>query len=191
MKRAAVLVGGLGLTALILAMRGHRMPASPGVSFPTSTESVDPRPTQEDVTAYDAMDRVYGARPGVEKFRSFVLGLLGGKDLGIWSSAQHQSQNAHSEHDVGRAWDWGFASSADAQTLIAWLHANDDEWMRRFGIGYLISDRRMYRDYDPVGWSSYNGADAHTTHVHFSFSKDGAFGKTSGYDFYQDNRAIV
>lgn len=167
------------------------MPQTSGVEFPQSSAPIDPRPTREDVVVYDAIDRVHAPRPGVESFRGFVLGLLGGQDLGIWSSLQHQQQNSHSEHDVGRAWDWGFKNVDDAQTLINWLHANDDEWARRFGIGYLLFQRRELREYAPIGWADYHGQDPHTTHVHFSFSKDGAFGRTSGYDFYQDNRTIV
>lgn len=192
MKPLALLAIGLGAVAgALLLSKDQIMPPTPGVGFPTSQEPIDARPDREDVVAFTASDRIHGPRPGVESFRGFVLGLLGGDDLGIWSSLQHRQVNSHSEHDVGHAWDWGFKTKDDAEVFIQWLRANNDEWARRFGIGYLIFDHRMLRIYEPVGWTPYGGADSHTTHVHFSFSRDGALGKTSGYSFYQDNRAIV
>jgi peptidoglycan hydrolase-like protein with peptidoglycan-binding domain len=51
---------------------------------------------------------------------------------------------------------------------------------RRFGIMYIIHDRKMWRSYAPErGWAPYYGASPHTDHIHFSFNYDGAAGRTS------------
>jgi len=51
---------------------------------------------------------------------------------------------------------------------------------RRFGIMYIIWNKKMWRAYDPGrGWAAYTGSSPHTDHIHFSFSWDGAYGRTS------------
>ena len=51
---------------------------------------------------------------------------------------------------------------------------------RRFGIMYIIWNHKMWRAYDPGrGWAPYSGVSPHTDHIHFSFTWDGAYGRTS------------
>jgi peptidoglycan hydrolase-like protein with peptidoglycan-binding domain len=51
---------------------------------------------------------------------------------------------------------------------------------RRFGIMYIIWNKKMWRAYDPGrGWAAYTGSSPHTDHIHFSFSWDGADKRTS------------
>ncbi len=51
---------------------------------------------------------------------------------------------------------------------------------RRFGIMYIIHNRKMWRSYAPErGWAPYYGSSPHTDHIHFSFNYDGAAGRTS------------
>ncbi len=94
------------------------------------------------------------------------------------------------EHSEGRAYDW-MVNSADAQqkavadSVVAWLSAPDSQgrpgaMARRFGIMYIIWNRKMWRAYDPArGWAPYVGTSPHTDHIHFSFSWDGAYQRTS------------
>lgn len=173
-----VLAAALGLSAFARSASSSTSASSSPASNPPAM--LDPYPTRESVTGHPNTE-ARGPRPGVESFRSYVLRRWGGMDLGIWASPQHLNQNQHSEHNVGQAWDWGFPDSQAARDLISWLEANGDEMARRTGVGYLIFDRRMRRWYDPRGWSDYHGADAHTTHVHLSFSRAGAMGETSAY----------
>lgn len=154
--------------------------------LPKNNAPVDPRPTRADVVDHP-QNLPQAPRPGVEAFRKLVLENFGGKDLGIWGDARHQE--GRSEHNVGDAWDWGQPSAEAKAELLAWLTTDDDEWARRFGIGYFIADRKMTRIYEPHGTLPYTGADPHTGHVHFSFSRQGAMGQTSGYG-YQDNTLV-
>ncbi len=176
MRAGWFFVGALGLVGLVVG----RASAASRPEGPTNALPVDAYPTRADVVDHPA-SLPQAPRPGVEAFRRYVLGRWGGTDLGIWASSQHHDQNPHSEHEVGQAWDWGQPSSSSVNELVDWLEANGDEWARRTGVGYLIHARQMRRWYDPQGWSDYHGADPHTSHVHFSFSRAGAMGETSAY----------
>ena len=89
-----------------------------------------------------------------------------------------------SEHKEGRAWDWAIPATtkdrATAQHVVDWLSADNGVMARRFGIMYIIWDRHIWGVYRPQdGWRPYSGESAHTDHVHFSFSWDGAEKRTS------------
>ena len=95
-----------------------------------------------------------------------------------------------SEHYDGRAWDWMLnvhnpSQEAVAQSVLTWLTAPDRNGVkgataRRFGIMYIIHNKKMWRSYAPErGWAPYHGSSPHTDHIHFSFNYDGAAGRTS------------
>lgn len=127
------------------------------------------------------------AKPGVSLFRSFVLDRLGGTDLGI---IRECSAGKPSEHQEGRAWDWGLRADrpedvARAQALFDALLAPDAQGepaalFRRFGLLYLIWDRHLWSPRHQA-WVPYTGVSPHREHVHLSFSRAGARGATSGY----------
>jgi hypothetical protein len=129
------------------------------------------------------------AKPGVLAFRDLMLGTFKtGFDDGITHPCDTES--TVSEHDEGRAWDWALSASSPtdralADHLLDWLMAKgpDGTWAwnaRRFGIMYVIWNGRIWGVYNAdSGWRPYSGASAHTDHVHFSFSWDGAWKRTS------------
>jgi len=90
-----------------------------------------------------------------------------------------------SEHYEGRALDWMLnvkdpKQKAVADSVVAWLSANQGAMARRFGISYIIWNTKMWREYAPQqGWAKYTGSVPHTDHIHFSFSWDGAMKRTS------------
>ena len=90
-----------------------------------------------------------------------------------------------SEHYDSRAMDWMLSASnpgqkAIATSVITWLSANGGAVARRFGISYIIFNKKVWKEYrTPTGWTTYTGADPHTSHVHISFSWDGAMKRTS------------
>lgn len=124
------------------------------------------------------------AKPGVKQFRQWVISNYGersGSPENIIAACNAARTVASSEHWEGRAWDWMIPSPEAAERLIAALTENQDELARRAGIMYMIYNRRMWRAYEPRGWSPYTGPNPHTDHIHFSFSWDGARGLTSFY----------
>ncbi|MEZ4369586.1 MAG: hypothetical protein R3B07_02135 [Polyangiaceae bacterium] len=69
-----------------------------------------------------------------------------------------------------------------AYTVIDWLlktdqHGNACALARRFGVMYMIWNKRIWGSYRSPngscassGWSNYSGSNPHTDHVHLSFS---------------------
>src|SRR5690606_36455540 len=48
------------------------------------------------------------------------------------------------------------------------------------GINYIIWNRKMWRAYAPErGWATYTGSHPHDDHIHFTFTWDGAYKRTS------------
>jgi peptidoglycan hydrolase-like protein with peptidoglycan-binding domain len=90
-----------------------------------------------------------------------------------------------SEHYDGRALDWmlnvnNVTQKEVADSVTTWLSANNGAMARRFGVSYIIWNKKMWREYRPeLGWVAYTGPVPHTDHVHFSFSWDGARKRTS------------
>ena len=126
---------------------------------------------------------------------------FGGGDLGISRSCEAAGT---SEHEEGRAWDWGIVPGADlpggmtdytpakVAEFIEWLTCTDENGdenanARRAGIMYVIHNRRIWRAYNKGvdqtrgQWLPAGTSDPHTTHIHISFSWAGARGETSLY----------
>ena len=142
------------------------------------------------------------AKPGIIAFQKMVLAAYPGTGAGGIGRAC--SGSGTSEHHEGRAWDWGVnagvaSQKAAADELIAWLlerdrYGNDNAMARRFGIMYIIWNKRIWGTWG--GWDTYcrmkkglckdpdDGGvlHPHTDHVHFSFSWAGAKKKTTGFN---------
>ncbi len=128
-------------------------------------------------------------KPGVLGFRDLLLSAEpGSRNLGI--SRACDTPDGVSEHKEGRAFDWGVnaddpAEAAMAGQVLSWLLAPDAggnpfAMARRLGIMYVIWDRHIWGAYlADQGWRPYHGVSEHRDHVHFSFSWDGALGRTS------------
>jgi hypothetical protein len=150
-------------------------------------------------------------KPGVVAFRKYVLEKFGGGDVGI---ARGCSAPGTSEHEEGRAWDWGIVpgadlpggvtdyTDADVAGFLEWLFCTDELGnehanARRAGVMYLIHDRKIWRAYDKGAnktrgrWLPYTGADPHTAHLHISFSWAGAQGETSLYRRIAEQRPDI
>jgi hypothetical protein len=156
---------------------------------------IDPVAGYEGQSKCDPTDK-----PGVLAFREVVLAREPGTGLG--GISRGCTIGGQSEHKEGRAWDWMVnagvpAQKAAAERTIDWLakpdsFGNDAAMARRFGIMYLIFNRRIW--FPSGGWSTYcvqkragcvepgtkSGVrDPHTSHVHFSFTWAGAKKQTS------------
>lgn len=156
---------------------------------------IDPLPTYEGQSRCDP-----SPKPGVLAFQAMVLAREPGTGAG--SISRPCDVGGQSEHKEGRAWDWGAsalvpAQAAAARRAIDWLTApdqfgNDAAMARRFGIMYLIYNRRIW--FPGGGWRTYcvqkakgcvapgtksDVRDPHTSHVHFSFTWAGALKQTS------------
>ncbi|MCA9627709.1 MAG: putative metal-binding motif-containing protein, partial [Myxococcales bacterium] len=136
-------------------------------------------------------------KPGVAGFRDLLLGAYPGtRNLGIIRGC---GVGGTSEHKEGRAFDWGVnyynGNERDiAYTVIDWLlksdqHGNACAMARRFGVMYMIWNRRIWGSYRAPngscassGWSNYSGSNPHTDHVHLSFSWAGARKDTTWWD---------
>jgi len=129
-------------------------------------------------------------KPGAVAFRAFVLGHLGGTDLGICRACGA----GRSEHYEGRAWDWGVRADRPedverVEKLFSWLfapgpHGEPNANFRRVGLRYLIWDRKIWSGGTQI-WRPYSGS-AHRDHVHFTIGWDGALAKTSFYDWLRN-----
>ena len=89
-----------------------------------------------------------------------------------------------SNHYEGRALDWSMNAFDPRDKLIgdsvaAWLSADNGAVARRFGVMTIIWNRAIWYSHRPSTWQSYSGPSPHTDHLHFSFTWDGAFGRTS------------
>jgi hypothetical protein len=127
-------------------------------------------------------------KAGTTAFANMLLRTYpGSRNLGISRSC---SVGGRSEHKEGRAFDWGVSvydasDRASVDALMTWLlkadaYGNRNAMARRLGIQYMIWNRRIWGAYAAgSGWRRYTGANAHTDHVHFSFSWAGARKRTS------------
>ncbi|MFF5365494.1 hypothetical protein ACFY4I_39945, partial [Streptomyces scabiei] len=143
-----------------------------------------------DIDPYAASDPQRGCDPaakqGVLAFRDLLLATyLGTTSLGI---SRECGAPGDSEHKEGRALDWGVNVNGQAHIaadLLDWLlatdrHGNTHALARRFGIMYMIWNRRIWEAYRADrGWTPYTGRSPHTNHVHFSFSWAGARKETT------------
>jgi hypothetical protein len=156
---------------------------------------IDPPAGYEGQSMCDPTDK-----PGVLAFRAVVLAKEPGTGAG--GISRGCSIGGQSEHKEGRAWDWTVnagvpSQKAAAERIIDWLEAKDSygneaAMARRFGIMYLIFNRRIW--FPGSGWRTYcvqkkagcvepgtksDVRDPHTSHVHFSFTWAGAKKQTS------------
>lgn len=151
------------------------IPSSADIGEPPEPYAVTSKPIGCDPTE----------KAGVQAFRDWVVSTVGGGSLGIVRGCE---VGKPSQHHVGSAWDWAVdagnpAHQALVVRLFDWLLAGDPDgvpeaMLRRAGIVFMIWDRRIWGTWNK-DWSEYGGDNAHTDHVHFSFSDDGANGRTS------------
>ena len=170
------------VAGLCLGLVGPAFAAPPSVrSFPAE---IDPYQRYEKPTTCQATEQ-----PGVKDFRALVMAAYPSTGRGNIVRMCGSSQ-ATSDHHEGRAWDWmvdvrNSREKAAADELIAWLlatdeHGNRHALARRFGISYIIWNKRVWKAYDRPGqWHTYTGSNPHTDHVHFSFSWAGAKRQTT------------
>jgi len=184
-SRAVRALGVLSIPVLTvpMAMSGAQaatVPKPPSKALPSALDVASPYQAQH------LCDPV--AKPGVTAFAQ-----LFSSHYGLGTASYGIIRNCNSgvtEHSEGRAWDWMLSvdkpnEKAVADSVTAWLSAPDAQgrpgaMARRFGIMYIIWNKKMWRAYDPGrGWAPYTGSAPHTDHIHFSFSWDGAYGRTS------------
>ncbi len=192
--------GTLGPAALGLALTAGVVGAPPG-STTSPVELLGYRHVAAPATPLGFPDQIEGfsayvpqakcdpsAKRGVLAFERLVRSTY--PDTGTDGIVRACNIGGTSEHKEGRAWDWKVSAydphqKAEADALIHWLLATDedghrDALARRLGIMYMVWDRHIWRSYDAAaGWQPYHGAEAHTDHVHFSFTWPGALKKTS------------
>jgi hypothetical protein len=134
-------------------------------------------------------------KPGVVALKKLVLQAY--PTTVDWNYVRACDAGNPSGHQQGTAWDWGIMRNGQPQTAVVndflnWLLATRDgqadAMARRLGIMYIIWNRQIWRSYPhnglPAGsWGprSCDGSpgDCHTDHVHFSFSWDGAYERTT------------
>jgi peptidoglycan hydrolase-like protein with peptidoglycan-binding domain len=131
------------------------------------------------------------AKPGVTAFRNLLMATY--TDSGSLGIVRDCGAGGQSEHKEGRALDWKVSAynarqKGEADTVLAWLlktdqYGNKYAMARRFGIMYMIWNKRIWKAYNPdAGWQAYSGESPHTDHVHFSFGWNGAKKVTSYWD---------
>ena len=179
------LAGAASAAALPAAATAAVVPAVPPVPamLPADLEAWTPSTGQ---VSCDAV-----AKPGVRAFSQLLLATYPG--TGSDGIVRDCAIGAASEHKEGRAFDWHVVAAdptqaAQAAALLGWLTAPDSAGRpaavaRRMGLMYIIWNRQILSLYSASraaeGWHPYTGADAHNTHVHFSFGWAGAQGRTS------------
>ncbi len=141
------------------------------------------------------------AKPGLVAFQALLDRTYGRQGIDYIVRACGSLTSGHEE---GRALDFGLddripSELADAKALLGWLlapdaYGNKHAMARRLGIMYMSFGGRMWRSYDPPAgdaleqWPFYPSGCAlaghdptacHDDHIHFSFSWDGAYERTS------------
>lgn len=189
------------LLAVVLVGLGQAGPAAAVAVAPAAKAfgaGIDGFPTWQPESGCSPTEK-----PGPRYLRRLLLATYGP----IGSNIVRPCTAADSGHEEGRALDWMTSVRVPAQkemgdAFVAWLQApdgygNPEAMARRLGIAYLIWNNRTWRAYDPArGWTDYNGClskkrakkaydnTCHRTHVHVSFTWDGALRRTSYYTGY-------
>jgi len=162
-------------------------PSTPELLAPTSEFPVPDPPVNkrlpEEVDVVDPAQRNILCdpvdKPGLEAFINVI-----GEHYGRPGHTTSRSCIAQkSEHYDGRALDWQLdafdpADRRIGDAVVSWLSANDGEMAKRFGIQSVIWNAHSWRP-NGAGWQGYAGQSAHTDHIHFSFTWDGAMMRTS------------
>ncbi|HHU10272.1 MAG TPA: peptidoglycan-binding protein, partial [Intrasporangiaceae bacterium] len=156
------------------------VPAPPQPPVPLPAE-IDVAPSYQGQTTCDPT-----AKPGPIAFAALLNTHYGKRSYGITRACG----NGVTEHSEGRALDWMInankpSEKAIADSIVQWLSASDAKgnpgvMARRFGINYIIWNRKVWRAYAPErGWANYTGAHPHDDHIHITFTWDGAYQRTS------------
>ncbi len=186
---ACLLVAALAVS--VLQPVGPASAAAVVPTAPTLPAAIEPLPAWQGVQLCDPV-----SRKGPLRLKALLAKTYGSTSFGITRACS--GSTGTSEHHEGRALDWmisGKAQRANAAALLSWLSAKDTAgntyaMARRMGLMYVIWDNKMFRFYDPArGWTEYSSClttlsssydtTCHRDHVHFSFTWDGAAGKTS------------
>lgn len=119
------------------------------------------------------------AKPGVTAFAALMTARYKTGAMGTYRPCG----SGASEHFDRRALDWMLninnpTQKAVANSVTAWLSANNGAMARRFGVQYIIWNRQIFGVWNGR-WAPYTGSVPHTDHVHLSFSWDGAMKRTS------------
>ena len=167
-------------TALVFALTVGMAPAAhaaiPALPRKALPAALDARTPYEGQVSCDPR-----SKPGVTAFAALMTAQYKTGAKGTFSTCA----GGTSEHYETRALDWMLnvnnpTQKAIANSVTAWLSADNGAMARRFGISYIIWNRNIWGVYAPSrGWAAYKGAVPHTDHVHFSFSWDGAMKRTS------------
>lgn len=178
------------LAAIVAAlMVVSAVPAAGSVQRSQTVPPVDPYASYEPQVACDPTPK-----PGVVAFAELLLEAY--PVSGSSGISRDCGQGGRSEHKEGRAFDWAVSVSnpqqrAAAEDALVKLLATDEAGnrhalFRRFGLMYIIWDRRIFSASQPdAGWRPYACSTAasfdncHVNHVHFSFSSAGAAMRTS------------
>jgi len=128
-------------------------------------------------------------KPGPVAFEQLLLATYGY----TWAGVTRACDGSRSEHNEGRALDWGMdytntVQRQHGQTVIDWLretdaNGNHNAVARRLGIQYFIWNHQMYaswKDFNPTPYScDGTPTSCHVNHIHFSFTWSGAEQLTS------------
>lgn len=193
-RRTGVLVAGAVAACVPLALgQSVATAATPPVPVTTGATGVAPQAPQparaDGFTAYvpqTSCDPV--AKPGVAAFRDLVTRRYPG--TADWGITRNCAADGVSEHLDGRAWDWNAdvrnpAQYAAATDLLNWLTASGPDGRpaynaRRVGLLYIVYNKRIFGLYRASeGWRKLSSGSPHVDHVHFSFSWEGAYKRTS------------
>ncbi len=179
-RRVARTVGAISASVVMLPFVGGTAEAA--VSYPKPSQ---PLPNALDVlTPYQKGTRcLTETQPGVLAFAKLLNATYGSHTYGTLRTCA-------AEHGEGRALDWMLNANDPAQralgdALTRWLSGKDSSgrpgaMARRFGINYIIWNRQQWNAWDPgMAWKPYYGSSPHTDHIHFSFTWDGAYARTS------------
>jgi hypothetical protein len=162
--------------AVTIGLAPAAQAATPGPPSKALPASLDARPPYEPQVSCDPR-----SKPGVVAFGALMTARYKTGVKGTYRPCQGDT----SEHYESRALDWMLSVNNPTQKAIAnsvtsWLSANNGAMARRFGVNYMIWNRKIWGVYAPSrGWAAYKGAVPHTDHIHFSFSWDGAMKRTS------------
>ena len=197
--RRPLVVVACALLTLVATTVAHAAPRAPQLG-----RAIDPLAGYEGASHCDP-----NPKPGVVAFQQLILAANPGTGAGGISRAC-SGGDASSEHNEGRAWDWGVNitnpdQKKKAEAVIDWLLASDrygnvHAMARRLGIMYLIWNRRIW--FPSSGWSTYckqrgnvcrdpdDGGvrSPHRDHVHFSFTWAGARKQTT---FWHPDRSMI
>jgi hypothetical protein len=194
---------------LVVALAASSVGLGLAQAGPAAAVAVSPteKSFSTSIDAYPRWERESGCDPVEKKGPKYLRRLLLATYGPMSSNIVRPCTASDSGHEEGRALDWMVNVRVPAQkemgdALVAWLQApdgygNPEAMARRLGISYVIWNNRTWRAYDPArGWTEYNGCLAkkkhkklwdnscHRTHVHVSFTWDGANKRTSYYSGY-------